>query len=396
MQRTRMTAALAAGALAGASLTGLATSAIAISATTDLNTTTATQVAESLVGPGVSVSNVTYTGNAAAAGTFAGGLPSAGFDTGVVMSSGAISNTVGPNNVQTGVSTGFGGAGDADLNALIPQTTNDAAVLEFDFTADADTVFFRYVFGSDEYLEYVDSSYNDVFAFFVNGVNCATVPDPADPTLTAPVSVNTINPGANAALYRDNPLGSPSVLSTELDGLTVPLTCIAAVNPAPGTNTMKLAIADASDFILDSAVFLEEGSLSTTSPEGIGKVTGGGRLNVDGGWVTLGTVAIDDEQGLRGNLQVNDHRDGNRFHGYSVESLVVTDTTATWSGSGKLNGEDGYTFEATVVDNRNGNAAKKGNPDTVEITIYDGDDNVVWSLSTTDLTRGNITVHTEE
>jgi hypothetical protein len=72
------------------------------------------------------------------------------------------------------------------------------------------------------------------------------------------------------------------------------------------------------------------------------------------------------------------------------------DTTAKWSGSGKLNGEDGYTFEATVVDNRNGNAAKKGDPDTVAITVYDGEGAEVWSLSATDLTRGNITVHTEE
>ncbi|WP_332875453.1 choice-of-anchor L domain-containing protein [Ornithinimicrobium sediminis] len=353
-------------------------------------------MAESLVGPGVTVSGMTYIGNAGAAGTFAGGLPSAGFDTGVVMSSGAISNTVGSNNVSESTTTIFGAPGDSDLDVLIPQTTNDAAVLEFDFTADADTVFFQYVFGSDEYLEYVNSTYNDVFAFFVNGVNCATVPDPADPTLTAPVAVNTINPGANAVLYRDNPVASPSVLSTELDGLTVPLTCMAAVNPAPATNTMKLAIADASDSSLDSAVFLAEGSLSTTPPEGTGKVTGGGRLDVDGGSVTLGTVAIQDEQGLRGNLQVNDHRDGNRFHGYSVDSLVVTDTTATWSGSSKLNGQDGYTFEATVVDNRNGNAAKKGDPDTVAITVYDGEGAEVWSLSATDLTRGNITVHTEE
>jgi hypothetical protein len=232
----------------------------------------------------------------------------------------------------------------------------------------------------------------------VNGVNCATVPDGLAGTL--PVAVNTINNGnpggdltaTNPALYRDN-TATPNPYPTELDGLTVPLTCMAAVNPAPAINTMKLAIADASDSILDSAVFIEAGSLSTTPPAGTcGKVTGGGRLDLADGSVTFGGVVIDDEQGLRGNLQVNDHRSGDRFHGSDVGNLSVTDKTATWIGTGSLNGEDGYTFEITIVDNRNGNSRKKGNPDTVQITISD-DAGFVWTIETTDLTRGNLTVH---
>ena len=45
-----------------------------------------------------------------------------------------------------------------------------------------------------------------------------------------------------------------------MDGLTTVLTCSANVN-ANQTNHMKLAIADGSDSVLDSNVFIKEGSL---------------------------------------------------------------------------------------------------------------------------------------
>ena len=51
-------------------------------------------------------------------------------------------------------------------------------------TVAADTVRIDYVFGSEEYLEFVGTSFNDVFAFWVSGpgipdpVNIATIPVP--------------------------------------------------------------------------------------------------------------------------------------------------------------------------------------------------------------------------
>ena len=51
----------------------VAPSATTAITTTDLNTQTATAVAQSLVGPGVTIANVTYVGANVAAGTFAGG-----------------------------------------------------------------------------------------------------------------------------------------------------------------------------------------------------------------------------------------------------------------------------------------------------------------------------------
>ena len=59
-----------------------------------------------------------------------------------------------------------GTAGDSDLDIIAsPDETEDACVLNIEFTVDSDVtaITFKYVFGSDEYLEYVNSRYNDAF-----------------------------------------------------------------------------------------------------------------------------------------------------------------------------------------------------------------------------------------
>ena len=150
--------------------------------------------------------------------------------------------------------------------ALAGVATNDAAILQFDFVPQFSTVQFDYVFGSEEYLEYVNEGFNDVFGFFVNGVNCATVPG----TEGTPVSVDTINTGVNTGFFRNNAGAS---IDTELDGLTTMLQCDAAVNPGV-TNTMRLAIADGGDSILDSAAFIRAGSL-ISGTQVSGSLTGG-------------------------------------------------------------------------------------------------------------------------
>jgi len=255
--------------LAFASLTGVALAADGLHTEDLTGALTPDDLAQTLVGAGVTVSGATYTGADVASGLFTGGTGIVGFEEGLLLTSGNAANVIGP-NVQDGITGDNAAPGDADLDALIPQDTNDASVLEFEFTADADTVYFEYVFASDEYNEYVNTTFNDVFAFFVNGSNCAVAGDPE-----VPVSVNNINGGnpfgtdsTNPSLYINNDLsdGGGSI-NTEMDGLTVVLVCESVVNPAPATNTMKLAIADAGDFILDSAVFIKAGSLSTTPPE---------------------------------------------------------------------------------------------------------------------------------
>ncbi|HUG84284.1 MAG TPA: choice-of-anchor L domain-containing protein [Euzebya sp.] len=217
----------------------------------------ARQLASNLVGDDIQVINATLTGGAQGAGLFAGGADILGFDQGIVLSTGFVTDVVGPNDADD-TSGVLNTPGDADLSVLAGQETFDAVVLEFDFVADADRVRFEYVFGSEEYEEFVGSNFNDVFAFFVNGVNCATVAG-------GPVSVNTVNSGANSGFFRPNPFSfdGPSPLDIELDGLTTTLPCESAIVRG-GTNHLKLAIADASDPILDSGVFIRAASFQVS------------------------------------------------------------------------------------------------------------------------------------
>jgi hypothetical protein len=105
------------------------------------------------------------------------------------------------------------------------------------------------VFASEEYPEFVGSAFNDVMAVSVNGVNCATVPGTGEP-----VAINTINAGHNAQYYVDNTTGAAGY-GTTMDGLTVPLTCTVPVTIGKPV-TVRIAVADASDAIYDSAVAL--------------------------------------------------------------------------------------------------------------------------------------------
>jgi hypothetical protein len=218
---------------------------------------TANDLAAALVGPGVTVQNVSFTGATNSAGLFAGGTGIIDFEDGIILSSGDIGLVVGPNTVPNATAI-LGIAGDGDLDLLSGFPTFDATVLEFDFVPNGDHIYFNYVFSSEEYNEYVGSPFNDVFAFLVNGTNCAVVATPP-----VPVEVNTINNLTNSALYIDNTGG---ILNTEMDGLTIKLTCDSPVVPF-ATNHMKLAIADASDPILDSNVFIQFGSLTTVDPD---------------------------------------------------------------------------------------------------------------------------------
>lgn len=229
----------------------------------DSTSTNGSDMANSLLGSGINISNVDYSGGSNQSGFFSGGSSVLGIDSGLIMTSGSALLAPGPNS-DDGAGHSVGGAGDPDLDALIPQSTNDAAVLTFDFETASGDLFFNYVFASEEYNEFVDSGYNDVFAFFVNGANIAIAPD------GEPVSIDNVNcgnphegAGPNCGVFNNNDLddGGPS-FDLQYDGFTNTLGASVLGLDTGVTHQMKIAIADAGDFVLDSAVFLEGGSFS--------------------------------------------------------------------------------------------------------------------------------------
>jgi len=246
-----------------------------------------------LLGGGVKVSNVKYTGSAEAIAAFNAEKSNVGFSQGILLSTGKVAKAIGPNNQFTTSGLGFGGTGDADLDMLLPQgfSTKDAAILEFDFIPLSDTLRFNYVFASEEYPEANCSFFNDVFSFMLSGpnpmggnynnYNIALIPG-----TNIPVSINTINSGvvgnggdsticsainaqwkAYSSYFRNNGNGTniyPQYFDSgvvQYDGLTVAFTAKAAIVPCQLYH-IKIAIADVGDDRSDSGVFLEAKSFS--------------------------------------------------------------------------------------------------------------------------------------
>lgn len=204
---------------------------------------------------------------------------------------------------------------DPDLSVYIKEKLFDICSIEFDFVPTENSVQFNYQFGSDEYPEYVGSAYNDIFAFIISdGVskkNIALVPESK-----VPVSINTINHKLNTNHYIDNNLFSQVVVKRQqpaanknygtlpgrvlravgsifggdggaapdrvviqpdpeliksrnptmyrnlrYDGITKKMVAQAYVTPYKKYH-LKIIIADVSDNIYDSGVFIEDRSLT--------------------------------------------------------------------------------------------------------------------------------------
>lgn len=242
--------------------------------------TPAQYVNDVLLGEGVTATNVQFTGLNVQLGYLTGatGFP---VESGLVLSSGNATNPE-----TCAADGGLGGvSGEPDLltvaNSVPPligqafsvSSVNDVCILEFDFQPAGDFVSFNYVFGSDEYLAWVNSAYNDIFAFFLSGpgiagpyaspagfpdgaINIAQVPE-SDPEL--PVTISSVNNVTNPEYYIDNPGATePPCINGYTESFTAqyPVSCGL-------TYHIKLAIADGSDDWLESIVVLEEGSFGS-------------------------------------------------------------------------------------------------------------------------------------
>jgi len=237
----------------------------------DPNPTPVDLVTNTLIGPGLVTSNITFSGQSSQIGFFDGNNSGIGLDSGVVMSSGNVIDIQVGNNPSGDLS----GGGDPDVLATAqsvtsnPQagsitSTHDAAILEFDFVPNGDVVVFNFVFASEEYLTYVNTQFNDAFGFYLSGPNPAGGSYNVDnlalvPGTNEPITISTIQPNLNGQYYIDQTSGT---FGHSFNGFTVPIEIRFNVI-CDSTYHFKFAIADCQDGILDTGVFLDGGSFQS-------------------------------------------------------------------------------------------------------------------------------------
>lgn len=211
-------------------------------------------------------------------GTFDASQSDVGLDKGLLITSGSAQNVANPGAFFNSINNDFPGDDDLDYLSTIDGNgtlSADACIIELDVFVKTDELTFEYVFGSEEYPEFVNTNFNDIFAFLVSGpgitgdpnmnnqLNIATLPD-GNNTL---IQINSVNSSLNWEYYRNNENGA----SVAYDGLTsdflgVKKSLTARTNVEPCNNYhLKIAVADRGgtdpqflDRIYDSGVFMSE------------------------------------------------------------------------------------------------------------------------------------------
>ncbi|MEJ6806503.1 MAG: choice-of-anchor L domain-containing protein, partial [Saprospiraceae bacterium] len=197
------------------------------------------------------------------------------FSQGIILSSGDANIGTGPNSGIGDQSSGEDGwDGDIDLTTLLEQTdsandnTFNASVIEFDFVPISNSISFRFIMASEEYDQGTfECNFSDIFGFFLTDENGVTTNLAVLPDTDIPILVTNIHPdnsangapclGANEEYFGAYVTqGSPPI---SYDGYTMAFTAQSGVVPGQSYH-IKLAVADAGDSSLDTAVYLEGGS----------------------------------------------------------------------------------------------------------------------------------------
>ncbi|WP_397363351.1 choice-of-anchor L domain-containing protein [Olleya sp. R77988] len=196
------------------------------------------------------------------------------FQSGIVLSTGRLSNVNGPNtSLSDDDATNW--TGDQDLeNILNENNTLNATIIEFQFTSAATQISFNYIFASEEYQEGNSNTcqFSDLFGFLIreSGTqqyqNIALVPN-----TQTPVKVTTVHSGIPGACDPINEFYFESwnnnTAPVNFNGQTKVLTANAITTPNT-TYEVKLVIADEHNYRYDSAVFLEASSFQLTTDLG--------------------------------------------------------------------------------------------------------------------------------
>lgn len=178
----------------------------------------------------------------------------------VVISTGKVVDLAGVNQsdrFNPDLSTDFG----------LPGVVGDSISMQISFDNNAaDKLYFQYVFGSEEFVEFGGTQFNDSFSLLLNGINRAKLSDGKT------VSINNLAVTSLGPFHPDfinNQVGSgPASAVTRMDGYTKPLLFEAPLIKN-GRNTLIINVRDLKDGIYDSAVFIKGGTLGTVRPPDI-------------------------------------------------------------------------------------------------------------------------------
>jgi hypothetical protein len=242
------------------------------------------QLLTNLLGNTTGLSNFTIslTGDGRAFGTFQNDP----FDltSGIVLSTGRVIDLSGANtksNHRSDLSTDFGLTGSPGDSISLQ--------MSFDANSTAEKLYFQYVFGSEEFVEFGGNKFNDSFKLTLNGFNYARLSNGAT------VNINNLVPAPNGIYHPDfinNPVGTgPASAITKLDGYTKPLLFEAPLIKN-ARNTLVINVQDLTDGIYDSAVFLKGGTLGTVRPPDIGGGENGGNSRVPEPSSVLGLLSF--------------------------------------------------------------------------------------------------------
>lgn len=366
-------------------------------------------MADAMFGSGITITSATYTGASQASGIYSDGDTVAPdltpTDSGVILSTGKaedVTNSWGDVNTSAGTTTQNAQAGDADLSELAGMKTYDAAVFEAEFVPEGDTLTMQVVFSSEEYLEYVNSGYNDAVGIWVNGEKAELRVGSGD------ITIDNINDESNSNLYVDN-AKTVDLYNTEMDGFTVTLTLKADVNVGE-VNTIKIGIADAGDSKYDSNLLIAGDSIQTAL------IAGDDEIEVVGESGTFDLLANDST--TSGNTLTITKINGQEVHAGDTillpsgeEVLLNGDGTVTVFSDGdeetntftyEVSDEDGNTDTAfvemstvpclvagTLVETPGGLVAVEDlQPGDLVLTRDDGAQPVLWCGRTTRRAKG--------
>jgi beta-propeller repeat-containing protein len=182
-------------------------------------------------------------------------------------------------------------------------------------------------------------------------------------------TANAIQPasggGTDAFVTKVNPLGTGLDYSTYLGGSGNDYGSGIALDSLPTPNTYVTGYTNSTNFPTTSGAFQTAfggGSLDAfvtkiseavvPPPPTVGKVTGGGTVDVTGGIANFGFIvqAQSSTGPIGGDLQYVNHASGAKVHSVMFTTFTISGNTATFSGTCTNNGAP-CTFNVTVQDN---------------------------------------------